>query len=923
MFHADIPSAYRLCACSGCSSSSEKNEPPGFAAYSVTGDKWGSSASGGSFGGVITWSVMAAGLADETGNDIFTGLTASFAAQLSFDYAALMRSAFAAWSQVANLSFIEIADGGGGHGAGADAQIRIALGEIDPGDSTLGLSFFPFGGGGYAQDNVAGDIAIDTATSDPWTPGRFYLVMLHEIGHSLGLDHEQTTLALMNPIISETLYNTGPFGTSLQQDDIDGIRAVYGAAAAGPKVHHMEAGRANLAMLSNTGSILVEGNALANTITGTTAAETLIGAAGADTLSGGDGADVIHGDFENAGAAAISLGTGTVTKTAGQVISSAATAINLSNQFSLAANGEIENATLVPHVTVNATTSTTAGLDFYRVQINNPGAVITVDIDGTAGLDTCLQLRNGTGAVLGEFDDALTSYGAAGSTNRQDSYFNIRVPAAGDYYIVLGKFDQANNSGIAVPAGGQPYRMHVSVAGEMMTGEAGDSIDGGGGLDRLFGGGGSDVLLGGTGNDTLDGGSGGDTMNGGSGDDLFYADNAQDSIVEAAGEGADLAYVTGYSGSLAHVESVVVYGSGAVNATGDAGVNVVNGAAITRLAGFSYSALAGNDVLYGSNYADTLLGGADNDILIGYASVGGQDSLAGGAGDDVYYVFEADDILLELAGEGFDTVYAYANITFSANIEQAILVGSGITATGNGLANNIFGNNLSAALTLDGGAGNDWLIGGTGGDTLLGGADNDILQGLIGANRLDGGTGDDQFFSASATDTIIEAAGQGLDTLYTTYSVTGLAANVEQLSVSGGATVANGNALANAIYANNNSVGTSINAEAGSDVVYGSGFADTIFGGAGNDRLQGAGGADRFAYAAGHTGADLILDFADGSDLIQLTGLGYSAGQIGSAITLGGGANALITFASGSLAGTTITLLSVHQSSIAAADFVF
>jgi Ca2+-binding RTX toxin-like protein len=115
-----------------------------------------------------------------------------------------------------------------------------------------------------------------------------------------------------------------------------------------------------------------------------------------------------------------------------------------------------------------------------------------------------------------------------------------------------------------------------------------------------------------------------------------------------------------------------------------------------------------------------------------------------------------------------------------------------------------------------------------------------------------------------------------------------------------------------------------LDGQAGADLIFGSNFADTIIGGTGNDTMVGLGGADRFTYTtAGNMGADRITDFADGTELLVLTGMGYSAGSIGGAITITGGANALITFSSGSLAGTTITLTGVNQANVTAADFLF
>lgn len=59
---------------------------------------------------------------------------------------------------------------------------------------------------------------------------------------------------------------------------------------------------------------------------------------------------------------------------------------------------------------------------------------------------------------------------------------------------------------------------------------------------------------------------------------------------------------------------------------------------------------------------------------------------------------------------------------------------------------------------------------------------------------------------------------------------------------------------------------------AGNDTIAGSGAADLIHGGAGNDLLTGGGGADLFVFARGQGGADVITDFAPGTDRIRLEG---------------------------------------------------
>ena len=126
----------------------------------------------------------------------------------------------------------------------------------------------------------------------------------------------------------------------------------------------------------------------------------------------------------------------------------------------------------------------------------------------------------------------------------------------------------------------------------------------------------------------------------------------------------------------------------------------------------------------------------------------GADTLRGGAGDDLYLVENAGDLVIEGGGEGQDRVYASTDWTLGANLERLSLLGAAVAGTGNGLANSLIGN--AQANLLDGLGGNDVLDGGLGADTLSGGA---------GADRLSGGAGADVFLFLSGleiSDTITD-----------------------------------------------------------------------------------------------------------------------------------------------------------------------
>jgi Ca2+-binding RTX toxin-like protein len=240
------------------------------------------SATLGTSGGVVAWSLVGAGITDQTGAGLFSGSSVALSSFLNFDYLGTLRAAFDAWASVANIEFIQVQDGGGNIGIGSFPTIRIAGGYMDGPSQTLAAAFFP-------SSNVAGgDMAFDSGETTFWTPHSFFLVALHEIGHALGLDHETANLAVMNPYYNSSL-------NSLQTDDISGMRAVYGAQDFGENIYYMPTSLANLTLLDAAPMLTVNGNASNNVITGTSAAETLNGAGGDDTLIGGGGNDVLDG----------------------------------------------------------------------------------------------------------------------------------------------------------------------------------------------------------------------------------------------------------------------------------------------------------------------------------------------------------------------------------------------------------------------------------------------------------------------------------------------------------------------------------------------------------------------------------------------------------------------------------------------------
>jgi Ca2+-binding RTX toxin-like protein len=113
--------------------------------------------------------------------------------------------------------------------------------------------------------------------------------------------------------------------------------------------------------------------------------------------------------------------------------------------------------------------------------------------------------------------------------------------------------------------------------------------------------------------------------------------------------------------------------------------------------------------------------------------------LAGLGGDDVYIV-GAGDTVDEAAGGGTDTVFARASHTLKAGAEVEALVNgtfdTGLSLTGNALPQRIQGNGGNDTLSAGGGGG--LLIGGAGTDTLIGGVGADMFVFGLFSNSVPG-----------------------------------------------------------------------------------------------------------------------------------------------------------------------------------------
>jgi Ca2+-binding RTX toxin-like protein len=549
--------------------------------------------------------------------------------------------------------------------------------------------------------------------------------------------------------------------------------------------------------LTGNGHIDGTGNALNNVITGNSGHNVLDGGAGNDVMTGGAGNDIYFVDSTSDLVIELAAG-GTDT-------------VNSSVTFSLALLANIENLALTGIGNINGT-----GNASDNTITGNSGNNV---LDGGAGNDT---LTGGDG---------------------NDTYF---VDSATDSVIetsTTGGVDTVNSSASFTLGANVENLTLIGISNINGTGNTSDN-----------------TITGNSGNNVLDGGAGNDTLTGGDGNDTYIVDSTGDSVVE-----------TSATGGIDTVNSSVSYTLGAfvenLNLTGN---NNIDGT--------------------GNGLANTITGNSGNNILDGGA---GNDTLTGGFGDDLYIIDNASDLVVEGAAGGIDTINS--SVTFSltalANVENLTLTGTAaISGTGNGLANIITGN--SAVNTLTGRAGNDTYYvttgdlvveaAGGGTDTVIssdtfalavnvenltlegtgningtgntvvniirGNDGNNILDGGAGNDTLTGGKGNDIYIVDSATDSVIELLNEGTDTINSSVTITTLAANVENLTLTGLAAInGTGNGLDNTITGNS--------------------AANTLNGGAGIDNLVGGGGND--TYTVDST-TDVLVEIAGGGiDLVN------------------------------------------------------
>lgn len=334
------------------------------------------------------------------------------------------------------------------------------------------------------------------------------------------------------------------------------------------------------------------------------------------------------------------------------------------------------------------------------------------------------------------------------------------------------------------------------------------------------------IKTGTAGNDTLQGTLGNDSISGLGGNDLIYGSGGSDTI--RGGAGYDTMSYANLSGPIS------------------GGLQGLPAAAVFKVSG-GFDVLYDIEALIGTKYDDAITGSTAANRLSGG---GGNDSIQGGGGNDTL-----------LGGAGNDTLSGSGNLYIDGG-------------TGHDAIYSSFGTDK-----LFGGAGNDQISAGAGNDSLSGGDGRDRLDGGTGLDSMAGGNDNDSYTVDNIGDKVIELAGGGSDTVFSSVNWT-LGSNVEHLNLAGSALNGTGNALANSI--TGNAAANKVAGGDGNDWLKGGDGNDTLSGGAGNDKLDGglygSAGVVDGSFGAdslyGGTGNDTYYVWDASDKVIESTGAG-------------------------------------------------
>lgn len=401
-------------------------------------------------------------------------------------YRQLARDAIAQWGAASGLTFFEAAPGQG------DIAFMIfdlaALGDPDSG----GFAYYP---GNSGRQPILSDIFINRSQ----TFGDSNLeILLHEIGHALGLKHPFED----DPILASDLDNTtqtvmsytaqAGAGRMLGPLDRDAIAFLYGSAGQdGTQVARWswDAARRTLAQAGDAAANRIFGVGAPDLIEGLEGDDTLFGRLGDDTLIGGAGADWLDGEGDNdtldGGPGGDRLNGGPGRDVASFASLGAAVSADLGTGVALS-SGERDTLFDIEGL---------IGTAFNDTLVGNGGDNW---LDGGRGADVLRGAGGGDTYGVDDPGDVVDEAVEGLGLDLVRSSIDYALPASIENLVLVG------DAPVSGRGNAGPNRIEGNAAA--------NRLDGGSGDDTLLGGAGDDVLVGGAGRNWVDGGAGFDRL---------------------------------------------------------------------------------------------------------------------------------------------------------------------------------------------------------------------------------------------------------------------------------------------------------------------------------------------------------------------------------------------------------------------------
>ena len=445
------------------------------------------------------------------------------------------------WANVANINFV------------ASSNADLTFSQENLGGTTVGLASTFFTG----ETILSSEVQIDDSVNSVNVGSFGFLVLLHEIGHALGLKHPGNYSA----------FDVGPFLSS-EEDTIQTTVMSYNNSTLvnennNPPVTPMIYDIAAVQELYGANSSYMSGNNFYN-FDGSVESITLWDAGGDDTMSAAS---------YQGGGASLNLNSGSASQI-GHTVAYLGFGVNIENAVGTTGNDTLTGDDDANEIFGGNGQDSISGGGGNDTIYGGDGIVDSDDDSDTISGD------NGADFIVGNTGDDVL-YGGVGIADSESSSDTI--------YGGFGRDEIYGNAGDDSLYGGGATADPNDLADTIAGGKGSDYIIANGGNDIIYGGGavadpgdsndtiyagvGDDSILGNGGNDYIVGGPGNDQMHGGLGDDIYvFTNDSGIDIIEffegAGTSGGDIIQIqsdingSGITSGQAAVDAITVAGDG-------------------------------------------------------------------------------------------------------------------------------------------------------------------------------------------------------------------------------------------------------------------------------------------------------------------------------------------------------------------------